>query len=204
MIIKAVKFFEKGFYSQDFAFGGEEGPQCFDNNVRYRGSLQNYVIDTGDDVILVDTGLPMETPDSVWDGKAGTFLGKWIEDYVSALKTAGYEPYQVTKIVLTHKHSDHSGEIRSFPHADFYVNRVELETDEIRALKNHPGITPVDFTDGPYYNFKIFGQGFSVIQSPRGIALLFLLLYLYPLFLLFLLYANKRLRMCVLCDILYV
>ena len=52
--------------------------------------------------------------------------------------------------------------------------------------------------------FKIFGQGFSVIQSPRGIALLFLLLYLYPLFLLFLLYANKRLRMCVLCDILYV
>ena len=53
-------------------------------------------------------------------------------------------------------------------------------------------------------NFKIFGQGFSVIQSPRGIALLFLLLYLYPLFLLFLLYANKRLRMCVLCDILYV
>ena len=54
------------------------------------------------------------------------------------------------------------------------------------------------------YYFKIFGQGFSVIQSPRGIALLFLLLYLYPLFLLFLLYANKRLRMCVLCDILYV
>ena len=52
--------------------------------------------------------------------------------------------------------------------------------------------------------FKIFGQGFSVIQSPRGIALLFLLLYLYPLFLLFSLYANKRLRMCVLCDILYV
>ena len=55
-----------------------------------------------------------------------------------------------------------------------------------------------------YKLFKIFGQGFSVIQSPRGIALLFLLLYLYPLFLLFLLYANKRLRMCVLCDILYV
>ena len=63
------------------------------------------------------------------------------------------------------------------------------------------------------YYFKIFGQGFSVIQSPRGIALLFLLLYLYPLFLLlylyplillFLLCANKRLRMCVLCDILYV
>ena len=84
------------------------------------------MIDTGDDVILVDTGLPKETPGAVWDGKAGSCLGRWIEDCVSALKTEGYEPEQVTKIVLTHKHSDHSGEIRSFPHAKFYVNRVEM------------------------------------------------------------------------------
>ena len=39
------------------AFGGEDGAERYDNNVKYRGSLQNYVIDTGDDVILVDTGL---------------------------------------------------------------------------------------------------------------------------------------------------
>ncbi|MBO7361413.1 MAG: MBL fold metallo-hydrolase, partial [Clostridia bacterium] len=109
MKIKAVRFFEKGFYAQGFAFGGEDGMERYDNNVRYRGSLQNYVIDTGDDVILVDTGLPKETPGGVWDGKVNTFIGKWNEDYISALKTAGYEPSQVTKIVLTHKHSDHSG-----------------------------------------------------------------------------------------------
>lgn len=49
MKIQAVKFRKDGFYSQPFVFGGEEGPQNFDKNVRYRGSLQNYVIDTGDE-----------------------------------------------------------------------------------------------------------------------------------------------------------
>ena len=63
MIIKAVKFRKDGFYTQPFAFGGEEGVDKFDPDIRYRGSLQNYVIDTGSEVILVDTGLPA--------GKAG-------------------------------------------------------------------------------------------------------------------------------------
>ena len=169
MIFKAVKYFEKGFHAQGFAFGGEDGMEHFDNNVKYCASLQNYLIDTGDDVILVDTGLPKETPNAVWDGKAHSYMGRWIEDYVSALRTAGYEPSQVTKIVLTHKHSDHSGEIRSFPNAKFYVNRVELETDEVKALKDHPGLTPVDFTDGPYYNFtrsQIIAPGVRMIPAP--------------------------------------
>ena len=56
MIIKAVKFRKDGFYSQPFAFGGEDGVEKFDPTVRYRGSLQNYLIDTGDEVILVEIG----------------------------------------------------------------------------------------------------------------------------------------------------
>ena len=30
----------------------------FDPNIRYRGSLQNYLIDTGNEVILADAGFP--------------------------------------------------------------------------------------------------------------------------------------------------
>lgn len=56
--IKAVKFRKDGFYSQAHAFGGEEGPEIFDAMIRCRGTLQNYLIDTGDEVILVDTGYP--------------------------------------------------------------------------------------------------------------------------------------------------
>ena len=63
MVIKAVKFRRDGFYTQPFAFGGEEGMDKFDKNIRYRGSLQNYLIDTGSEVILVDTGLPAGTPE---------------------------------------------------------------------------------------------------------------------------------------------
>ena len=109
MEIKAVKFRKDGFYSQPCAFGGEEGPEKFDPNIRYRGSLQNYVIDTGDDVILVDTGLPAGTPVDVPDETTAAFLGKDISTYIDALKALGYEPDQVTKILLTHKHIDHSG-----------------------------------------------------------------------------------------------
>ena len=44
MNIKAVKFRKDGFYTQPFSFGGEEETEKFDKNIRYRGSLQNYLI----------------------------------------------------------------------------------------------------------------------------------------------------------------
>ena len=121
MVIKAVKFRKDGYYTQPFAFGGEEGPDKFDKNVRYRGSLQNYLIDTGDEVILVDTGLPAGFPEEVMDESAMAYTGKNICDYIDALTALGYKSEQVTKILLTHKHSDHSGELRSFPNAQIYV-----------------------------------------------------------------------------------
>ena len=49
------------------------------------------------------------------------------------------------------------------------MNRIELETEEVKALKDHPGITPVDFTDGSYYNFKrsqIIAPGVRMLPAP--------------------------------------
>lgn len=150
MIIKAVKFRKAGYYTQPFAFGGEEGVDKFDKNIRYRGSLQNYVIDTGSEVILVDTGLPAGFPEEVMNESAMAYTGKTICDYIDALSALGYKPEQVTKILLTHKHSDHSGELRSFPNAKIYVNAEEIGAAELKDIQN---IIPVQFTDGPYYNF---------------------------------------------------
>ncbi len=150
MEIKAVKFRKDGFYSQPFAFGGEEGPDKFDKNIRYRGSLQNYLIDTGDEVILVDTGLPAGTPEEVPDENSLAFTGKDSCTYMEAFASLGYKPEQVTKILLTHRHADHSGELKSFPNAKIYVNADEVFADELKGLNN---IVPVRFTDGAYYNF---------------------------------------------------
>ena len=150
MIIKAVKFRKDGFYSQPFVFGGEDGPEKFNPEIRYRGSLQNYLIDTGKDVILVDTGLPAGTPEEVPDEKSLLYTGKDICSYMDALSSLGYKPEQVTIILLTHRHGDHSGELRSFPNAKIYVNAEEVNAAELQGL---PILIPVYFTDGAYYNF---------------------------------------------------
>lgn len=150
MEIKAVKFRKDGFYSQPFAFGGEEGMDKFDKNVRYRGSLQNYVIDMGDELILVDTGLPAGTPEEKPDENSLAFTGRDISSYMEAFAALGYKPEQVTKILLTHKHADHSGELRSFPNAEIFVNEEELSAAELQGIEN---LVPVKFTDGAYYNF---------------------------------------------------
>ena len=165
MEIKAVKFRKDGFYTQPFAFGGEEGMDKFDPQIRYRGSLQNYLIDTGDEVILVDTGIPAGTPEEKPDETTLAFTGKDICSYMEAFAALGYKPEQVTKIVLTHRHSDHSGELRSFPHAKIFVNADELGAAELQGLEN---IVPVTFTDGAYYNFpetQIIAPGIRMIKA---------------------------------------
>ena len=165
MKIKAVKFRKDGFYSQLFAFGGEEGPEKYSMDIRYRGSLQNYLIDTGDEVILVDTGLPEGTPEEKPDKTVAAYTGKDICSYMEAFRDLGYKPEQVTKILLTHRHIDHSGELKSFPNAKIYVNAEELDAAELQGIDN---IVPVTFTDGAYYNFpdsQIIIPGVRLIRA---------------------------------------
>lgn len=150
MEIKAIKFRKDGFATQPFVFGGEEGIDKFDKNIKYRSGLTNYLIDTGNEVILVDTGLPYGTPEETPDENTIIYTGKDISSYMDAFKELGYNPEDVTKILLTHKHNDHSGELNSFPNAKIYVNEEELDAEELKNINN---IIPVKFTDGAYYNF---------------------------------------------------
>ena len=52
MKIQAVKFYEKGFMTQPFACGLEDGEEKFDKNVKYRSSLQNFM-----EIFLTNTNI---------------------------------------------------------------------------------------------------------------------------------------------------
>ncbi|MBQ7456530.1 MAG: rubredoxin [Desulfovibrio sp.] len=165
MILKAVKLYENGFLTQPLVMGGEEGEAQYDPKVRYRSSLQNFLIDTGSEVILVDTGMPKETPDTIPDEKTKVYLGTRIKDYVAALQDLGYKPEQVSKILVTHKHADHTGELRSFPNATVYIAPEDAD-----ALKlDGPNIKRATYSDGPLYNFAAhqkIAEGVYLIKAP--------------------------------------
>lgn len=147
MKISAVKLFDGGFMMKSFACGGGL-PVGSITEKKLRSSLQNYVIDTGAEIILVDTGFPAEEEFPVTKDSVITF-GDKVADYVDALKAAGYEPAQVSKILITHKHPDHTGELRHFPNARIYISRVEA--DDMKLTGDN--VVRVDFTDGAYKNF---------------------------------------------------
>lgn len=86
--------------------------------------VQPFCIITKNDVIIIDTGLGFKIPN-------GT-----LQIHQNLLNN-GINPLEVTKVLLSHLHKDHSGGISledkvlgqhfiSFPNATYYVNKQEL------------------------------------------------------------------------------
>lgn len=149
MKILALEFYKNGRMKEAFALGGTLEKEKVNTDKVYPASLQNYLIDTGSEVILVDTGLPVETPDFEDKPDLPLFMGEKVANFKDALKNIGYEPKDVSKVILTHKHSDHAGELRLFDHAKIYMSHIEADAMEA----NGENIVRVDFTDGKYKNF---------------------------------------------------
>lgn len=80
-----------------------------------------FLVNTGQQLILVDAGAGM------WFG--GGALGRLVE----SLRSAGYSPEQVDRVLVTHLHSDHIGGLttqdgrRVFPNADVFVSKAESD-----------------------------------------------------------------------------
>jgi glyoxylase-like metal-dependent hydrolase (beta-lactamase superfamily II) len=78
-----------------------------------------FVIDNGKKVILVDTG-------------GGSVIGPNFGKLFGNLSAAGYQPEQISEILITHLHADHFGGLmkgnqRAFPNAIVRVNRKDAD-----------------------------------------------------------------------------
>ena len=148
MEIKAIRMFDNGFMNQSFAFGGEEGKDKFDEQIIYRSSLQNFLIDTGDEVILIDTGF--ETGMSAPAKKLGAplYMGELVADYMASFEALGYKAEQVTKILITHKHPDHTAALKYFPNAKVYISPEDADAMKLDG----ENIVRAQYGK-PYHNF---------------------------------------------------
>jgi glyoxylase-like metal-dependent hydrolase (beta-lactamase superfamily II) len=88
--------------------------------------IQPFLVVTSKDVLLLDAGLGYEK-----DGALQIHTN---------IRAAGYEPEQVTKVLMSHLHKDHAGgianpsdkrfgeqEVMNFPNAKYYVQKRELD-----------------------------------------------------------------------------
>ena len=125
--IKAVRMYDHGFMNQPFAFGGEEGKEAFDEQIIYRSSLQNFLIETDEGIILIDTGFKTGMSAPAKKLGAPLFMGDKVNDYMASFAELCYKPEQVTKILITHKHGDHSDCIAEFPNAKVYISPEDAD-----------------------------------------------------------------------------
>ncbi len=81
-------------------------------------SVNAYLVKSADRLILVDAG-------------TGTLFGPSLNKLPASLRAAGVEPGQITDVLITHVHTDHtggltSGEQRVYPNATLHVDQREI------------------------------------------------------------------------------
>lgn len=82
-------------------------------------SINAYLIKAGDRLVLVDAG-------------TGELLGPNLNKIGASLKAVGYSPEQITDILITHIHTDHTGGLMDgqrmvFPHATLHLEDKEMD-----------------------------------------------------------------------------
>jgi glyoxylase-like metal-dependent hydrolase (beta-lactamase superfamily II) len=82
-------------------------------------SINAYVIDTGSRLVLVDTG-------------AGELFGAVGGKLPESLAAAGFRPEQISDVLITHIHTDHSGGLARggrmlFPNATVHVGQADVD-----------------------------------------------------------------------------
>lgn len=122
--------------------------------------IQPFVIITSKDIILLDTGLGYQLADGS------------LQIHQNLLNN-GIGPMEITKVLLSHLHKDHSGgvskedkilnqQFMSFPNAEYYVNKDEFD---YALAKGKPSYTPNEFDILGQTDQVIFTRGNGIIDD---------------------------------------
>ena len=84
-----------------------------------------YLLNTGDELILIDTGMSDTDRANTYHHPGSVQLPD--EAMPRAVMKAGYNPDDVTKIIFTHLHWDHTFYMKDFKNAKYYAQRKEYE-----------------------------------------------------------------------------
>jgi glyoxylase-like metal-dependent hydrolase (beta-lactamase superfamily II) len=134
-------------------------------------SVTAYLINTGDKLVMIDTG-------------AGVLFGPTLGTLLANLKASGYQPEQVDEIYITHMHGDHvgglmSGDKLAFPNA---VVRADKHDADYWLSKANMDAAPKDEKDiflgamnsiNPYAaagKFKPFDGNTDLVPGVKAIA----------------------------------
>ena len=95
--------------------------------------IQPFLVKTENDLLLIDTGLG-------YNNEKGNLI------LHENIRKAGFEPADVTKVLMSHLHFDHSGGMVwerngklevSFPHAEYFIQRGEWEVAYSKPSKSY-------------------------------------------------------------------
>lgn len=107
--------------------------------IRMDFPITGFLLRNGHENVLVDTGVA----DGMFDGADGTLASGF--EYgsklvVDELAREGLTPDDIDKVIYTHLHYDHAGNIELFPNAVAYVQKREIENC----------VAPYEFQISPY------------------------------------------------------
>ena len=130
-------------------------------------SVNAYLIQLGNRLVLVDTGY----------GETG---GPTVGHLLASLRAAGFQPEQVTDVLLTHLHTDHFGGLltggqRTFPAATVHLSQLEADYDADLAqapAAAKPFVQAARATLAPYAADKVktFAGSATLFPGLRAVA----------------------------------
>lgn len=109
-------------------------------------SVNAYLINIGERLVMVDAG-------------TGELYGPTLDKLSASIRAAGYAPEQITDILITHIHTDHTGGLMSgsrmvFPNATLHIAQKEVDY----------WLDPVNKTKAPADKKQYFDQATVKVQ----------------------------------------